>query len=175
VPKRPLPIAVSTIEQVERLHMAVDRMVAPLTARHAGRLQCREGCTGCCVDDLSVFAVEAATIVRHHAALLTSEAPHPVGACAMLDDAGRCRIYAHRPYVCRTQGLPLRWLDADESVEGDAPRELRDICELNDHAEPIVSLPPDACWTLGPVEARLSDLQAQATPDQRIALRDLFT
>ena len=42
--------------------------------------------------------------------VLRSE-PHPPGACAMLDADGACRVYAARPYVCRTQGLPLRWAE----------------------------------------------------------------
>lgn len=173
VPKVSLPVVARVIDQVERLHAAVDVMVAPLTAHHAERLQCRVGCTGCCVDDLSVFAVEAATILRHHAQRLATESPHPAGACAMLDGAGRCRIYAQRPYVCRTQGLPLRWLD-DQVADHDAPAELRDICELNETTEPIETLAPERCWTLGPVEARLQSLQSEASPGVRIKLRDLF-
>jgi hypothetical protein len=29
--------------------------------------------------------------------------------CAMLDPDGRCAVYEHRPLVCRTQGLALRY------------------------------------------------------------------
>jgi hypothetical protein len=29
--------------------------------------------------------------------------------CAMLEADGRCAVYEHRPLVCRTQGLPLRY------------------------------------------------------------------
>jgi len=41
--------------------------------------------------------------------------------CPALDDSGACLIYAHRPIVCRTFGLPLR--------EGSAY--LGQECELN--------------------------------------------
>lgn len=167
VSKRSLPIVARVIEQVERLHAAVDAMVAPLTAHHTERLKCRAGCTGCCVDELSVFEVEAAIIQRHHAELLANESPHPIGRCAFLDSAGRCRIYLQRPYVCRTQGLPLRW------IEGEA--ELRDICELNETPEPIEVIAAEHCWTLGPVEARLQSLQTEVDPGARIKLRDLFS
>lgn len=173
MPKRSLKIADATTDQVERLHLAVDRMVTPLARQHATRLQCRRGCTGCCVDGLTVFEVEAAVIRRHYSLLLANEEPHAVGQCAFLDTTGACRIYAHRPYVCRTQGLPLRWVDeADGEVQ-----ELRDICELNETTEPIEALDADACWTLGPVEVRLSDLQQTASPataGARVKLRDLF-
>lgn len=173
VPKVSLPLVDAVIDRVERLHRAVDTMVAPLTAQHAERLQCRVGCTGCCVDDLSVFEAEAAVILRHHAALLASESAHPIGRCAFLDSAGGCRIYAQRPYVCRTQGLPLRWLEESETEAGHA-RELRDICELNETAEPIEALTAEHCWTLGPVEERLQHLQAESKSGRRIKLRDLF-
>ena len=161
------------LDAVARLHAEVDLAVAPLEARHAERLTCRRGCAGCCIDGLTVFEVEAENIRRHHAGLLENGTPHPPGACAFLDADGGCRIYAHRPYVCRTQGLPLRWLD--DGPDGGSV-ELRDICPLNDAGEPLETLPADACWTLGPVEARLATLQAAADGGQRhrIALRDLF-
>ena len=158
---------------IEILHAAVDAAAAALSAMHGRRLRCGPGCAGCCVDDLTVFEVEATRIRREFGGLLRSASPAGIGACAMLDTDGRCRIYAARPYVCRTQGLPLRWLDLpepDEVVEG------RDICPLND-AEPwVVDAPiewlePEQCWTIGPVEERLAALQGDG---RRVALRDLF-
>jgi hypothetical protein len=53
---------------------------------------------------------------------------------------------------------------------------MRDICPLNDPGPPVVELPEDACWTIGPVEELLARLQA--THDggklQRVLLRSLF-
>jgi len=152
-----------------------------LTVLHAERLRCARGCHGCCVDDLTVFQIEADRIRAHHAELLATGAPHPEGACAFLDAEGACRIYAHRPYVCRTQGLPLRWID---EVEGELA-ELRDICPLNEPGEPIEELPEDACWELGPIEERLAateleegraagDSGAPEATRPRVRLRDLF-
>jgi len=150
----------------------VDARAEALRARHAARLRCRRGCSACCVDDLTVFEVEAERI-RARAAPVLREAPHPPGACAFLDGEGACRVYAHRPYVCRTQGLPLRWLDLDAP---DGPVERRDICPLNEAGPPIETLPEDACWQLGPVEARLAALQAERSGGARprVRLRDLF-
>lgn len=159
---------------IASLHAAIDVDARRLHVLHAARLQCKRGCAACCVDELSVSAVEAAEIRHHHAALLASGAPHAIGACAFLDDAGACRIYAERPYVCRTQGLPLRWLDEDDADE-EALVELRDICPLNEPGEPIELLVAEACWTLGPIEERLAQLQhASGLPPQRIPLRSLF-
>ena len=160
------------ITPIEALHADVDRAVRPLTVLHGARLACRLGCSACCVDELTVFPVEAERIRAHHGALLAEGAPHQVGACAFLDDVGACRIYADRPYVCRTQGLPLRWLD---EVDGETV-ELRDICELNDAGPPLEELDEASCWTLGPFEERLAELVASAPGGgQRVPLRSLFT
>jgi len=150
----------------------VDAQAGALHARHAARLQCRRGCSACCVDDIRVFEVEAERI-RARAAAVLREAPHPPGACAFLDAAGACRIYEQRPYVCRTQGLPLRWLDFDAPAD---PVERRDICPLNEAGPPIEALPEDACWELGPIEARLAALQARRSGGAlpRVRLRGLF-
>jgi hypothetical protein len=124
------------------------------------------------VDGLTVFEVEAEPIRRLYAELLATGAPHAEGACAFLDAGGSCRIYANRPYVCRTQGLPLRWDD----FRGGHPVELRDICPLNESDTPVEDLPESSCWTLGPVEDELAHLQLESdTPDRpRTSLRQLF-
>ena len=164
------------------LHREVDAAAAPLQRQHRERLQCRRGCHDCCVDGLTVFEVEAERIRAAHPRLLAEGRPHPPGACAFLDGEGACRIYDARPYVCRTQGLPLRWLDRDPSG---ATVEYRDICPLNElESAPLEALDADACWELGPFESRLAQLQrsTEATgpvgsPYQapaRVALRELF-
>lgn len=127
---------------------------------------CRRGCFGCCVDDISVFAVEAQRIQSFAHELLAHGKPHPIGQCAFLGSEGECRIYEVRPYVCRTQGLPLRWIDEE------AEAEFRDICPLNDEvAPPIEELREEDCWTLGEFEERLAMLQRDG---RRVRLRDLF-
>jgi hypothetical protein len=160
-----------TREAVERLHAEIDRAADAVAEANRERLRCARGCSGCCVDEITVFEVEADEIRRHHADLLARERPHEPGACAFLDGEGACRIYAHRPYVGRTQGLPLRWL---EEVAGET-FEMRDICPLNDEGEPIEELDAEDCWTLGPVEARLAELQhATHGTLARVPLRSLF-
>jgi Fe-S-cluster containining protein len=47
--------------------------------------------------------------------LVEAFAPEP---CPALDDAGRCRIYPHRPMICRMMGLGLRTLDNDVIENG---------------------------------------------------------
>jgi len=162
------------LARLARLHTEVDRRSGALARRHAGRLKCERGCWGCCVDGLTVFEVEAERIRRAHSELLESGPPHPAGACAFLDADGACRIYADRPYVCRTQGLPLRWLEGGDEQD---TFELRDICPLNEvESEPVEDLPADACWTIGPVEDRLGRLQEEWGEGAmtRVPLRRLF-
>ena len=150
---------------IEELHGEVDRRAAALAERHRDRMVCRRGCSGCCVDDITVFEVEAERIRAGAQALLDHALPHPPGACAFLGSEGECRIYALRPYVCRTQGLPLRWIDEE------AEAELRDICPLNDEGAPIEELAAEECWTIGEYEARLAELQGDG---RRVSLRELF-
>jgi len=161
------------LDSILALHGAVDGKAAALAARHAERLVCRRGCAACCVDGITVFEIEAERIRTRHTELLARGKPHPPGACAFLDGDGACRIYEDRPYVCRTQGLPLRWIDR---LEGGEVVERRDICPLNEEGQPIESLAAEACWTLGPTEAGLRELEAKRSGGalHRIALRDLF-
>lgn len=163
------------LKLLEDLHREVDRQAGALAERHAARLACRKGCSGCCVDELTCFEIEAENIRRHHAELLEHGVPHAEGKCAFLDEHGACRIYAQRPYVCRTQGLPLRWVDEDEHG---APVEYRDICPLNDdpQAEPLEALAEEDCWSIGPYESGLQRLQHAVDGGalKRVRLRDLF-
>lgn len=162
------------LELIYQLHQIVDELTAPLQARHAARLKCQRGCSSCCIDGLSVFSIEAERIKRDHAQLLERGQPHQgTGGCAFLDAQGGCRIYESRPYVCRTQGLPLRWIEEeapDEFVE------LRDICPLNADGEPLEALHKDDCWAIGPVEAKLAELERAFGGEQmtRVPLRSLF-
>jgi hypothetical protein len=122
---------------------------------------------------LTVFEVEAERIRQHHRSLLSSASPHSPGRCAFLDEDGACRVYDDRPYVCRTQGLPLRWFEDDDRGR---TVELRDICPLNDRPdEPLAELSDEACWTIGPFEQRLAELQKGYDGSlRRVRLRDLF-
>ena len=145
----------------------------PLERTHRDRLNCRKGCSDCCVDDITVFEAEAQRLRVEHAELLRVGDPHPSGHCAFLDSEGACRVYQSRPYVCRTQGLPLRWLDDDD----DSATEYRDICHLNEDGPLITDLNPKECWTIGPVEAKLQAIELARSNGNahRVQLRQLFT
>lgn len=161
------------LHELTALYREVDAQAERLSRLHAARLRCRRGCHDCCVDGLTVFEVEAHHIRRTAGALLAAASAHPPGACSFLDREGSCRIYAQRPYVCRTQGLPLRWRETDDDGH---TVELRDICPLNEAGPPVEGLAPEACWTIGSVEGRLASLQARLNEGvpARVALRALF-
>lgn len=164
------------------LHREIDAAASALAGRHAARIHCRRGCSACCLDGLRVWPIEAERIRRHHAELLRTGEPHPPGACAFLDGEGACRVYADRPSVCRSQGLPLRVLFEDASGE---IAERRDICPLNlEGGAPLDQLAEEDCWLVGPYELRLAALEArfsgsgeqdEARGDAaRVELRSLF-
>jgi Fe-S-cluster containining protein len=162
----------SPLDAIERLYAEVDSLSTILEKENASRLACKRGCNVCCIDGFTVYEVEAANIRRRCADVL-SAGPHAEGACAFLDERGCCRIYPSRPYVCRTQGLPLRWLDED--AEGEVV-EYRDICALNEHGEAVEQIAESKCWTIGPFEERLMRLQLAMSDGtvKRVALRSLF-
>ena len=89
----------------------IDAFFARVEARHGADMQCQTGCSDCCHTTLSVTRVEAEAIRGEVAswpaarrAALAEIGPH----CAALDAGGRCKIYAARPFVCRSHGAPIR-------------------------------------------------------------------
>lgn len=161
-------------DKLKQFYSAIELQTKRLEQVHQARLNCRRGCSGCCIDEITVWNVEAENIRHNHPALLSDERPNTGGGCAFLDSNGACRIYHARPYVCRTQGLPLRWFDENEGEV----YELRDICPLNEAVEdePIENLAEQDCWTIGDAEAALADLQNEFENGEmrRVPLRELF-
>ena len=154
------------------LHARVDAEATSLAANQGSRITCHRGCQPCCQDDLSVFVIEADLIEAGAKTLLEVEKPHPPGACVFLDGDGACRIYSLRPFVCRTQGLPLRWFEEDDQGE---ISEQRSICHLNEPGPGLKSLPETDFWLLGPTELEIGRLQAlHGAPGARRKLRNLF-
>lgn len=160
------------LKKLKLFYAEIELATKQLTDIHANRLQCRRGCANCCVDEVTVWNIEAENIRHTNQAFLLAEKPNENGGCAFLDQNGACRIYESRPYVCRTQGLPLRWFDdVDQEIY-----EFRDICPLNETDEPIEEIEADKCWTIGEPETQLAALQNEFESGKmrRIGLRELF-
>jgi uncharacterized protein len=160
------------LKSLSRLYEEIDARVNRLLKIHDHRLQCRPGCSDCCMDDISVNEVEANNIKYHYGDLLKKALPHHEGTCAFLADDHSCRIYDQRPYVCRTQGLPLHWIEE----QGGKIVALRDICPRNESGTPIEQLLENQCWEIGPIEEELAKLQNVLRNGimKRVKLRDLF-
>lgn len=102
----------------------VDAFERAARARRAESMACRAGCSACCHAKLTVCDVEA-EIVREGLGALDAPARAALAArvgrspdrCVMLEDDGRCAVYASRPLVCRTQGLALRYPEGTIPVE----------------------------------------------------------
>ena len=86
---------------------------------------------------------------------------------------GRLPDHAARPYVCRTQGLPLRWLEEGEDWDF---VERRDICPLNADGPALDTLDGAHCWEIGPAEDRLAFAQEALDGGElrRVPMRGLF-
>jgi uncharacterized protein len=96
----------------------IDAFDTNVRARRAADMKCRAGCSACCGEQLTVCDVEAALVREGLAALDAAardrladrlEVLAPGSPCVLLEGDGRCSVYASRPLVCRTQGLPLRY------------------------------------------------------------------
>ena len=95
-----------------------------------GRITCSEGCSSCCTA-ITLFPVEAVALnaaletlpdarrakVRRHVAA------HAGGERCPLLENHRCLLYAARPIICRTHGLPIIYSEGSE-------RKV-DCCPLN--------------------------------------------
>lgn len=159
--------------EMQQLYTAIDQSVRQREEINRSHLQCKAGCAACCVDEVTVFEVEAHYITHSAAEILRTATPAPAGTCAFQDESCCCRIYQWRPYVCRTQGLPLQW---SEVTESGASVVWRDICPINESSTPLETLPDESFWTIGPIEEALALLQHRhgSRNSVRVPLRELF-
>ncbi|MBL8970544.1 MAG: YkgJ family cysteine cluster protein [Myxococcales bacterium] len=126
-----------------QLRRRVDAHFDAALARSPAAFSCGPGCESCCHVRIGVFTVEAAPIrdalarlavtdpplrarIRHQA-----DDPKHAERCALLVD-GRCSVYAVRPLICRSHGLPIAAADLGDPA---APLRL-DHCPLNFRDEP---------------------------------------
>ena len=163
-----------------RLHDATSARFEGTLAAVGATPGCGRGCADCCLDDLSVWQIEA----DHIAAWLAEHAlKNPtfilkighIGACAFLND-GRCQVYGARPYVCRSQGAVLRWYEDD----GQQVSERRDTCPIHLQGVALDRLPEAALFDIGPAEGELVSLATSQLASkggrglpQRVGLRQL--
>jgi Fe-S-cluster containining protein len=206
------------LRRLRMFYESVDVSASALlaTSTHEGTLACKRGCAGCCIDGIKISPLEAdyilqcadhSEIVRRKAAARAPAEPTVAaslddfvreggGRCAFLADDNSCSVYEHRPFVCRHMGLPLRWVEGCDELEGggNITHEGRDICPLNDESllKPVEDMAAEHCYSVDEVWAELDKLGLEATEgsgggtggmaardegneaEVAVALRDLF-
>ena len=138
----------------------VDELAAVISSKYASHIACRAGCDGCC-RHLTLSLVEGVALavafkelppaqvgyLRERAAKAADDSP-----CPLLMD-GLCALYAARPLICRTHGLPIL------IAEGEARRV--DFCPRN--FQGIDSLPGSALIDLERLNTALAAVNALFT------------
>lgn len=108
----------SALDEYSALRLKVDAFAGAVSTRRRADLKCQSGCAACCHVQLTVSPVEAAAIRAELATLpAAKQAALRQGLgraksdrrCVMLLSDDTCAIYAARPLVCRSQGLPLSY------------------------------------------------------------------
>lgn len=141
------------------------------------QITCSEGCSTCCTT-ISLFPVEAAAINEALSRLPDAEAAairqyvatHAEGERCPLLAHHRCMLYAARPIICRTHGLPIIYTENE--------KRLADCCPLN--LSDLESLPGSALIDLDRLNPLLvavnalylSRMEATATLPERLTIAE---
>ena len=165
-----LPEPADTLREAYRALIAeIDTKMARLVQdRFIGRLRCQAGCDSCCIR-FSVLPIEAAFI----ATVVPRSLPLPNEGgdrCCFLRE-GMCTIYMYRPVLCRTQGVPLGYVDeVAGTIEVSA-------CPLNFQEDYLFEI--DDLYMMDEINHKLAELnltyckQNDIAPDVSIALEML--
>lgn len=156
-------------ERYRELTAKVEAFFPRVQSRHGSAMQCKAGCTACCHVRLSVTALEAsvirdglATLPEEERARLAQRAKQRTsGVCPALEADGRCALYAWRPLVCRSHGVPIRHREPDGTAALSA-------CDKNfDGGAGLPEVSPDCVLDqltlstmLGALDAAFADAQA---------------
>jgi hypothetical protein len=188
------------LAEYQALVSKVDAFFDRVSARYAERLRCGEGCSSCCGFHLTVSPVEAAALeagiatlpanVRRTLAERGRALAGAAGPCPALDSEGRCSVYAWRPIVCRTHGVPMRVPgDARLPVLGDGVGAAGDeqtgglaVCHLNFEGLPLSDVDADCVLNLESIDALLAVVNVRAfaasgrgQPLERVAIGDVLS
>jgi Fe-S-cluster containining protein len=118
------------LENYYQMVARVDALCRGIQDVLSGQITCSEGCSSCCTA-ITVFPVEAAalnaalaTLPDEQQAAIRRHVAEQAGGerCPLLEEH-RCLLYAARPIICRTHGLPIIYAEGRE-------RKV-DCCPLN--------------------------------------------
>ena len=168
--------------RLQALAAKVDAFFTRVSERYPGDLQCGSGCADCCHAELTVTAVEAGAVraavatlgPAARAALVARAAAAPDPArprCVALGDDDRCQIYAGRPLVCRSHGVPVR---ISTGADARTSRAELVVCPRNFTGRELDRVDADCVLDQTTLSATLLAVDQAASPDAagaRIALR----
>ena len=136
-----------------RRHLAIiERDIAPVADRFAAHIECRAGCSDCCHQTFRVSALEG-ELLREGLSALSDDAradilararnyrPDARQPCPVLSAEGTCRLYAHRPRICRKYGIPL-WNPERPREVSTCPKNFRGVRDI----DAKLILDPQARW-----------------------------
>ena len=118
------------LNNYRQLVARVNDLCAAIEQALPGQITCSAGCSSCCTS-INIFPVEAAALRQTLSSLPDGEAEtirrhvseHADGERCPLLSNQRCLLYAARPIICRSHGLPILFMEDD--------RQRIDCCPLN--------------------------------------------
>lgn len=120
-----MAIIEDVLDNYQELCRFCDSTWMNIQERYPNELQCRKGCCGCCELE-SVSALETYIIRQYldRQSVKTAESSSfsTIDKCPLLSHE-LCAIYAVRPLICRTHGLPIRSMNFTDGTI--------DCCPLN--------------------------------------------
>lgn len=166
-----LPVPAENILRAYRQLIAdIDAMIDTLTgSRFQAVMKCGPGCSGCCMR-FSVLPLEAA-VVSGILGTRRTTAGNDREKCLLLAD-DLCQVYEVRPVICRTQGLPLGYIDEEAGTIEVS------VCPLNFPEDYPIG--HDDLLYMDRFNRRLAELNLQycqvagLDPEKRIPLADLI-
>lgn len=152
----PLPPVPKPIRDEYLLLVAdLDRVIDSLSRRLHRFIRCAPGCSSCC-RNFSVLPLEAALIAGSTGSSSSVSNTHDL--CPLLAN-DRCSCYVQRPLICRTQGLPIGYIDeTSEQIEvsacplnfsDDHPFEYEDLLLLDSFNSRLATLNFNYCREAG--------------------------
>ena len=105
------------LAKYRQLRDEVSELSKKLSALHKDHMECKKGCSECCMN-FQVLPVEYFSMldeIKQNPPTEISNLNEDAEACNFLSK-DLCQIYQSRPFICRTHGLPLLFMNQ----EGDA-------------------------------------------------------
>jgi len=159
----------SSRARLRRHLQIIDTDVEPVLDRYREHIECAKGCSDCCQQTFRVSHLEGAYLREGLAAVpddvradilnrASAYAPDERQDCPVLSTEGACRMYAHRPRICRKYGIPL-WNPQRPDRVDTCPKNFGDVHDID--AALIVD--PQARWAEAWIEVRERDETAKTT------------